>query len=110
MEAAIISLDDRYSPIDPTTFDIAGSKIFAQYLHHDCYLPQDYIVKHAAKLTMPVWMVQGRYDMDAPPATAYELKKKMPNSHLIWTIGNHRVDHETDMVIRTILLNLAEKS
>lgn len=105
LEGAVISLDDRFTPPDPLTFDIAGTKIFAHYCQNNFFLPEKHILDNAHKLTMPVWIVQGRYDMDCPPITAHTLHKKLPNSKIIWTIANHRSsERETYNVVRTILL------
>ncbi len=108
LELRVMSLDDRFTPIDPETFDPTGTKIFAHFMSNDFFMPDRYILDNAHKLTMPVWMVHGRYDFDCPPVTAYELDKALPNSHLIWTISNHRTERETYSVLRTILLQLAE--
>lgn len=108
LEAGIMSLDDRFTPPDPIAFDPAGIKIEIMYLTKNLFMPDRHILANAHKLTMPVWLVQGRYDMDCPPKTAYELHQKLPNSHLIWTIGGHHgSEHETATALRTILLNIA---
>lgn len=105
LEAAVISMDDRFTPPDPLTFDISGTKIFAHYCVNNFFLPDNYILENAHKLTMPIWIVQGRYDMDCPPITAYTLHKNLPDSKIIWTIANHRgSERETHSVLRTILL------
>lgn len=112
LEGALLSLDDRFiyrSPTDPT-YDPNGISLEVHYLANGCFLPDNHILDNAHKLTMPIWMVQGRYDMVCPPTTAYALHKKLPNSHLLWTIGGHRSsERETQSVMRTILLQLAEK-
>jgi proline iminopeptidase len=110
LEAAVMTLDDRYSPPDPETFDPTYAKIFAHYFTNNCFMPDRHILNNAHKLTMPVWIAQGRYDMDCPPITAYELHQKLPNSNLIWTVANHRgSERETHSVMRTILLQFGAK-
>lgn len=105
LEGAVMSLDDRFSPPDPLTFDASGTKIFAHYCLNKFFLTDKYILSNAHKLTMPVWIVQGRYDMDCPPITAYTLDKNLPNSKIIWTVANHRGgERETHTALRTILL------
>jgi proline iminopeptidase len=105
LEGAIMSLDDRFKAPDPLTFDMAGTKIFAHYCVNNFFLPNNYILDNAHKLTMPVWIVQGRYDMDCPPITAYNLDKTLSNSKIIWTVANHRGgERETYTAVRTILL------
>jgi proline iminopeptidase len=80
--------------------------MFAHYSCNDWFMPDKHILNNAHKLEMPVWMVHGRYDMDCPPVTAYELDKKLPNSHLIWVISGHHAEHEMDTAVRTVLLQL----
>lgn len=107
MECALLSLDDRFTPTDPgdPAFDPSQTKILAHYLSNSCFLPDRHIFNNVRKLTMPVWLVQGRYDMVCPPNTAYELHKKLPKSNLLWTIGGHRSsERETHSVMRSILL------
>lgn len=110
LEGAVMTLDDRFTPPDPAEFDPAGTKLFAHYVAHDCFMPERHILNNAHKLTMPVWIVQGRYDMDCPPVTAYELHQKLPYSQLIWTVANHRgSERETHTALRTILLQFGAK-
>jgi hypothetical protein len=52
-------------------------------------------------------VVQGRYDMVCPPATAHELSKKLPDCHLSWTLSGHRPEHETWNLMRVYLEQLA---
>ncbi len=112
LEVALIGLDDRFTPASPDdpTYDPAGVRVEVHYLANKCFLPDNYILDHARKLTMPIWIVQGRYDMVCPPITAYTLHQKLSSSHLLWTISGHKPsDRETHTVIRTILLQLAQK-
>lgn len=105
LEGGIVSLDDRFTAPDPLTFDSTGTKIFAHYCVNKFFMPDNYILDNAHKLKMPVWIVQGRYDMDCPPITAYTLDKNLPNSKITWTIANHRGgERETYTAVRTILL------
>ena len=108
MEHSIMTLDDYVYPIDSATFDPTSAKMFAHYFTNNCFLPDRYILKNAKKLTMPTWLVHGRFDMDCTPTTAYQLHKKLSNSHLTWVVSNHRSEHETFSVVRTILLHVAE--
>jgi len=110
MEYNIMSLDDRPKPIDPETFDPAGTRLVAHYFSQGAFMPDEHILKNAHKLTMPVWLVHGRYDMDCPPITAYKLSRALPNCQgLTWTISNHRSEHETDMLMRVIVQQFEEK-
>lgn len=107
MEGALLSLDDRFTPSNPAdpAFDMQVVKLEVHYLANNCFLSDRHTFDNARKLTMPVWLVQGRYDMVCPPAAAYELHKKLPKSNLVWTIGGHRSsERETHSVMRSILL------
>ena len=107
MEGALLSLDDRFQPNSPTNpeFDPASSKIEVHYLANHCFMPDRHIFDNARKLTMPIWLVQGRYDMICPPASAYELCQKLPTSQLIWTVGGHRSnERETQTAVHSLLL------
>lgn len=109
VEGALLGLDDRYTPEDFEEYDPSPIKIEIHYLANNCFIPEAYILTNAHKLTMPVWIVQGRYDMVCPPTTAYELHQKLPNSQLIWTIAGHGNDRPNYDVNRTILLQMAQE-
>lgn len=112
LEGALVALDDRFTPQAPDdpTYDPSGIRMEVHYLANGCFLPDNYIFENARKLTMPIWLVQGRYDMVCPPVTAYTLDQKLPNSHLVWTIGGHKgSERETQSVTNTILRQMAEK-
>jgi proline iminopeptidase len=103
LEGALLSLDDRYRPAAKADFDPTVAKLEAHYFATTCFLPDRFIMDNAHKLSMPIWLVQGRYDMVCPPVTAYELHEKLPNSELIWTIGGHRNEHEGWNAVRLAL-------
>jgi len=103
LEGALLKLDDRYHPEPIEDFDPTGVRIEVHYFVNHVFLPHRYILDNAYKLTMPVWLVQGRYDVVCPPVTAYELAKKLPQGQLIWTLNGHMADHESWNVQRTLL-------
>jgi proline iminopeptidase len=111
VEAALMRLDDRFTTTDSSDFDASSGKIEAHYMTNRCFMPDRHIMDNAHQLTMPVWLIQGRYDMVCPPITAWELHKQLPKSELIWTTaghsGNDRAGHD---VYRTLLLQLARES
>ena len=74
------------------------------YATHNFFLANDHIVQHAAKLTMPIYLLQGRYDMVCRPAAAYRLHQTLPNSKLLWTINGHLRQHEAKN-IQSLLLD-----
>lgn len=106
LEGPLLSLDDRYAPDKYEEFDPDPMRVELHYLKNNCFVQEGYIFKNALKLNMPIWLVQGRYDMVCPPITAYELNKKLPNSELIWTMAGHGNDRPNYDVIRTLLLQL----
>lgn len=108
LEGGVIALDDRFTPETFEDFDPAGARVEVHYLHNDCFLPDNHIMRNAHKPTMPVIIVQGRYDMVCPPKTAYELHNKLPNSELITTLSGHMSEHEDYQLIRQALRNLAK--
>lgn len=107
VEGALLSLDDRYTPpkLDDD-YDPNFVRLEVHYLSNRCFMRDRYIMDNASRLTMPIWLIQGRYDMVCPPVTAYELNEKLPNSRLIWTIAGHANDRPNYDANRTLLLQL----
>lgn len=102
-ELALLKLDDRYQPENYETFEPGGGMIELHYLAHNCFLPDKHILTHASKLTMPIYIIQGRYDMVCPPRTAHELAQALPNSKLVWTINGHLRQHEAANIQRIFI-------
>lgn len=102
LEGSLISLDDRFTPEDPAKFDAVPTRTEVHYMANRCFMPDRYILDNAYTLTMPVWIVQGRYDFVCPPQTAYELHKRISNSTLIWTMAGHGNDRSNYDVMRAI--------
>lgn len=107
LEGAVIALDDRFTPDSFDDYDPAGIRIEVSYLVNTCFMPDRYILNNSHKLKMPIWLVQGRYDMVCPPKTAYELSQKIPQAELIFTISGHHQERESWNVIRSLLLQLS---
>ena len=83
-EGSLMTLTPRasYSPGhgDAT---LALARIETHYFFHHTFLPEGEIFANAAKLEgLPGVIVQGRYDVVTPPATAYELHRKWAGSKL----------------------------
>lgn len=108
LESAVMNLDDRFEADNIATYDPAGSIIEMTYLENNCFMPDRYIIDNVHKITAPVWLIQGRYDMICPPITAYEIHNKLPNSKLIWTTSGHGFVHENWNIIRTILTEITD--
>lgn len=109
MECALMKLDDRFYPKEEADFDGSEQRIEAHYFSNDCFLPGEYVLTNAVPLTMPIWLIHGRYDFVCMPENAYMLHQKLPNSQLIWTINGHHADHESWNVQRQILLQLTSE-
>lgn len=107
LEASLIQLDDTLTPEPYETYDPRGMQIEMRYLANGLFLPEDYILKNAHKLTMPIYIVQGRYDFVCPPHAAYTLSQKAPNTELIYTIAGHKNEHENLVAKRLIFARLA---
>ncbi len=99
LESSLVKLDDRFQPKDFETYDPIGTRIEIHYIANHCFMPDRHILKNAGKLTMPVWIVQGRYDMVCRPAAAYELHQQLPKSKFTWTINGHLAEHEAANIL-----------
>lgn len=106
MEIGLLKLDQVYDAGEYEKFDPDPTRIEVHYLANSCFMQEGHIQKNAHKLRMPIWLVQGRYDMVCPPQTAYELHQKLPNSQLIWTINGHLKQHEAKNIHSLIIQNL----
>jgi proline iminopeptidase len=107
LESAILRLDDRFTAEPFDDYDDNPTKIEVYYLSNGCFMTDRYILDNAHKLKMPIWLIQGRYDMVCPPVTAYELKHKLSNSHLLWTTAGHANDRPNYDLNHSILLGLS---
>jgi len=60
---------------------LSSSKICLHYESNNCFLPNNYILKHASRLnTKPVTIVHGRHDILCKPIVAYTLHKAIKSS------------------------------
>lgn len=107
LELSVLSLDDAHEPMLFDSFDPTGTIMEMRYLSKRCYLPDRYILDNAHKLTMPIYIVQGRYDFVCPPKTAFALSQAAPHVELTWTIAGHRNEHENLTVKRVLFSGLA---
>ena len=104
---ATLRLDDRTKPLDFETFDHSGLRVEAHYKINNWFLEDDFILRNASKLTMPVWIIQGRYDMACLPKFAHAIHSVLPSSKLIWTQAGHSgSDRENWLATKTILEQL----
>ncbi len=71
--------------------------IEATYMLNLCFMPDNYILNNAHKLSnIPVTIIHGRYDFICPPANAWNLHKTIQNSKLKFVYGAHSA-REDDM-------------
>lgn len=98
MELALLKLDDQYSPGPYEMYQPGAILMEMHYISNGCFMPDNFILDNAPKLTMPIWLVQGRYDMVCRPLAAHRLHEALPNSHLIWTINGHLGQHESNAI------------
>jgi proline iminopeptidase len=104
LEGSIISLDDRHYEVDFEEYDPASTRIELSYIHNLCFMPDNFLLKNAHKITAKTWLIQGRYDAVCPPITAYQLSQKMKNSTLIWTTAGHSGnDHENFITTKAVI-------
>ncbi|HEX5369344.1 MAG TPA: prolyl aminopeptidase, partial [Dehalococcoidia bacterium] len=74
-------LQERF--IDPA-YALAFSRIVTHYVGHNAWLQDGALLRNAGALTgIPLVMVNGRFDFQAPLGNAWALKHVLPNSELI---------------------------
>lgn len=62
----------------------AMARIEVHYFLHNRYRPDDYLLSRVGRIRhLPATIVQGRYDLLCPPASAIELHRAWPGSRLI---------------------------
>ena len=105
VEGSLISLDDRYVAPNEKDYDTTFMRIESHYLSNDCFIADNYILDNADAHTMPIWLIQGRYDMVCPPISAWKLHKKLTNSKLTFTMAGHGNDRSNYDVASTIFAN-----
>src|SRR3990167_6513266 len=68
----------------------ALSPIEAHYMVNRCFLPDNFILDNAHKLSgVPTSIIHGRYDFLCPPINAYRLNKIIKGSRLFYVIAGH---------------------
>jgi proline iminopeptidase len=66
-----------------TALDLA--QLETHYFSHDGFVRSAALLRAARRIprSVPVWIVQGRYDMVCPMASATALHRAVPHSHLV---------------------------
>ncbi len=108
-EASLASLDSQPDKIELSLSQeeemeesYAAAKIEAFYMVNNCFLSENYILKHASKIAhIPSVLVQGRYDFVCPPTGAFELTQALgDNAHLHIVPAGHS---SSDTVSREVI-------
>jgi proline iminopeptidase len=90
-ESALVSVDPEATPeprrLQPT-FQLAFARIVTHYFHHNGWLAEGMLLRHASVLAhIPGILVHGRLDLASPLVTAWELARAWPNSELVIVRG-----------------------
>ena len=107
LESALLKLDDHFTPPEYSTYEPTGIITEIYYLANRCFMPDNFILNNAHLINVPVWIVQGRYDVVCPPITTHKLHQKLPNSRLVYTINGHKAEHEAHNLLRLAQLQLS---
>lgn len=82
LERSQAEVEKSLDSSDPLAF----SRIENHYMANDCFLEPDQLLRDAGRLKdIPTVIVNGRYDVIAPPITAWKLHKALPKSQ-IWIV------------------------
>ncbi len=85
-------LDDRYSDPD---FALAFARLVTHYVRHDLFLEDGILIRNAHLLAdIPGILVNGRFDLQAPIANAWELNRAWPRAELVIVEGAGHVGHD----------------
>ena len=86
MESAI-NEDDLRAHVDGY---LNSARLQSWYSIHNCFLPADFIYQNLSNLKeLPVYIVQGRYDMVCPPEFSWRLHRLLPNSKYFCVNAGH---------------------
>jgi len=85
-ESSMMSLLPRINTSENTTpveIEVARARVQIHYILNQCFVGHRDLLTEAESLSkIPTTIIQGRYDMVCPPATAWALKKAMPHATL----------------------------
>lgn len=110
MEGALLRLDDRYTSQEYEQFEPETVQLELHYFQNACFMNDRYILENAHKITIPTWLIQGRYDMVCPPKAAYDLHKLLPKSKLLFTTAGHSgSDRANYDAAKSLLLEITNK-
>jgi len=107
LESGLAKLDDRDTPDAYEEYGPASVQIEMSYMATNCFMPEDYLLENVSKISVPTYIVQGRYDLVCTPDFAYNISKLIPDCKLYFTISNHFGEHENTNMFRSIFDLLA---
>ena len=82
-EEAGFTIQDHEVPVMTDDFAWHQGLLEAHFCVHNCFIEDRPIADHLSVLEgMPVYIVNGHYDLLCPPAKAYQLHQALPESHL----------------------------
>lgn len=97
-EDALVSLDPNYSPrprYEDPKFRMTYARIVTHYFKHAAWLYDDQILLNANNLRdIPGALIHGKFDVAAPPDTAWELVRAWPGATLRFVGGGHSQNAE----------------
>ncbi len=76
------------------------ARIQSYYSHHRFFIPEDFILQELYRIQhIPIYILQGRYDVVCPPYFAYELSQKHPLAKLkMLTAGHVASEVEVELI------------
>ncbi len=88
-------LDERY--LDPD-FALAFARLVTHYIRHDAFLEDGSLLRDPRALAgIPGILVNGRFDLQAPIANAWELHRAWPGTELVIVEGAGHYGDDTDL-------------
>lgn len=89
-ENSVTTLKPKVINSDITPLDLAMARMECHYFVNHCFMPENYILNNVHRIvSIPTFIVHGRYDVDCRPEGAYLLAQKLPSAKLIFTISGH---------------------
>ena len=104
-ESAISSLNPKPDTTSPRV-TLSLAILENHYFSHNAWIRSGELLKTASRIpaSVPVYIVQGRYDLVCPPASAFALAKAVPHAQLRFTQAGHSAsDPENDKGLREAL-------
>ena len=104
-EAAISSLEPRQDTTSSRT-GVSLAVLENHYFRHNAWIRSGELLKTARRIpaSIPMYIVQGRYDLVCPPASAVALANAVPHAKIRLTLAGHSAsDPENAKGLREVL-------